>query len=397
MTRVAYFDLIGGVAGDMLLAALIDAGADTDEVFRSLATLPLEHRNPHVEEVSRGGIRALHLTGTPRTGQRPRTLDEVLWIVRAGALPDAVAERAAAVFVRLAAAEASAHGSSPPVVHLHEVGDDDAIFDVVGVLVALETLGIDEVRSSPVPLGGGRAASGLSWPGPATLALLTGVPVTGPPPGQEATTPTGAALIASVVTSFGGPPSMTLSHVGYGAGTRDVPDHPNLLRVLIGEIDKPPWSSERTMRVVETNVDDLSPQLVADAVRAIFDSGAVDVWVTPIQMKRGRLAVTISALCDQTVLVGVKETFFRATTTLGVRDYPVERAVLERETDSVDLRGGSVRIKRGRLRGTVITSMAEHSDLERLSRDTGIPIRQLSEEAAALARGSPESPEPAGD
>jgi uncharacterized protein (TIGR00299 family) protein len=380
VTRVAYLDLIGGVAGDMLMAALLDAGADAERVFGALGRLDLEHRAPQAVEVTRGGLRALHLRGTPATHQGPRTIADILAILDRGQLPSTVRSGAADVFRRLVDAEARAHGQPPGSVRLHEAGDDDAIFDVVGVLLALADLGVDDVVCSPVPMGSG-GSRGFPWPGPATLELLRGLPVSGPPPRSEATTPTGAALVATLATSFGDAPSMVLERTGYGAGTRDPAEHPNLLRVLIGQRTARPWMVERDVRVIETNLDDLSPQLVADAARALFEAGALDVWQTPIQMKQGRLGVTLSALATASMAEAVKLAFFRTTTTLGLREYAVDRAVLEREIRVVEVRGERVRVKLGRLGGEVSTTMPEHADLEHLAERTGIPIRQLWHEA----------------
>lgn len=392
MTRIAYFDLIGGVAGDMLMAALIDAGADPTTVFNGLEALGLTHRNPHLEPVLRGGFRALHLSGTPATGQQPRTLSDIAGIINAARLPDLVAARALDVFSRLVDAEARAHGQPNEAVVLHEAGDDDAIFDVVGVLIALRDLAVEEVVCSVVPLGGGRSASGMAWPGPAALEVLKGAPVVGTPPDAEATTPTGAALVAVLATSFGSVPGMTLERTGYGAGSRDLPGVPNLLRVLVGTTTSSPWITERGLQIVEANIDDLSPQLMADAARALFDAGAVDVWQTSIQMKHGRLAVTLSALVHEVNTDRVKETFFRATTTLGVRHYPVTRSVLDREVDVVDVRGGTVRIKRGRLGGKVVTSMPEHADLVTLAQQTGATVRELWDESVQASPVTPREP-----
>jgi uncharacterized protein (TIGR00299 family) protein len=393
MTRVAYFDLIGGVAGDMLMAALIDAGADAATVFEGLGPLGLAHRNPRLEPVQRGGLRALHLAGTPATGQQPRTIAEITRIIDAARLPGTVAAGALGVFHRLVDAEARAHGQAADAVALHEAGDDDAIFDVVGVLIALRELAVDQVISSAVPLGGGRSPSGMPWPGPAALELLKGIPVIGPPPDGEATTPTGAALVAALATSFGSVPLMTLERIGYGAGSRDLPSVPNLLRMLVGETIGEPWVVERGLVVVEANIDDLAPQLMADAARALFAAGALDVWQTPIQMKHGRLAVTLSALVTEDVADRVKETFFRTTTTLGIRHHTVTRSILDREIDSVEVRGKAVRVKRGLLSGRVVTSMPEHADLEELARKTGATVRELWTEtllAPPSARGTPD-------
>jgi uncharacterized protein (TIGR00299 family) protein len=364
MTRIAYLDLIGGVAGDMLMAALIDAGASATTEFEGLGALGLAHREPHLEDVLRGGLRALHLAGTPATGQQARTLSDIAEIISSAELPDRVGSRALDVFRRLVDAEARAHGQPADAVVLHEAGDDDAIFDVVGVLLALRDLAVDEVVCSAVPLGGGRARSGMTWPGPAALEVLKGVPVTGSPPDAEATTPTGAALVAALATSFG-----------------SVPGVRNLLRVLVGTTTDALWVAERGLQIIEANIDDLSPQLMADAAEALHASGALDVWQTPIQMKHGRLAVTLSALVQDVDAGRVKETFFRTTTTLGVRHYPVTRSVLDREVDAVDVHGGTVRIKRGRLGGDVVTSMPEHADLATLAQQTGATVRELWDES----------------
>ena len=402
MTRVAYLDLIGGVAGDMLMAALIDAGADAERVFGALGRLDLEHRAPQAVEVTRGGLRALHLRGTPATHGGTRTLDDILAILDRGDLPREVRSRAGVVFRRLVDAEARAHGQPPGTVTLHEAGDDDAIFDVVGVLLALADLAVDEVVCSPVPLGSGGSRDGFPWPGPATLELLRGLPVSGPPPRSEATTPTGAALVATLATSFGDAPSMVLERTGYGGGSRDPAEHPNLLRVLVGQRTARPWKVEPDVRVIETNLDDLSPQLVADAARALFEAGALDVWQTPIQMKQGRLGVTLSALAPGSMAEAVKAAFFRTTTTLGLREYAVERAVLEREIRIVEVRGERVRVKLGWLGGEVSTTMPEHADLERVAERTGIPVRVLWHEAIGAANAqtkegpldAPEATEP---
>ena len=391
MTRVAYLDLVGGVAGDMLLAALLDAGAAHGEVFERLRQLPLAHRQPRLEPVLRGGIRAQLLVGTPRTAATTRSLEEIGQILDASKLPEGVRATAQRVFERLAAAEARAHGEVPERVRLHEAGDDDAIFDVVGVLLALDGLAVADVTSSPVPFGGGMTGRlAGSWPGPATAELLRGVPVVGPPPRGEATTPTGAALVTVVASAYGSFPSMTLEAVGYGAGARDPDGVPNLVRVFVGDRTEPMWQSQRGLLVIEANLDDLSPQLVADAFGALLAAGAVDVWTTPIQMKHGRMAVTLSALVGGADRVAIQEVFFRTTTTLGVRAYPVERAVLERDTVDVLVSGHAVRVKRGRLGDETVTTTPEHRDVVELSGLLDVPVRRLWEEAAAAANSARE-------
>jgi uncharacterized protein (TIGR00299 family) protein len=387
MTRLLYLDLVGGVAGDMLLAALLDAGAAQDDVFGPLGRLPLEHRQPRLEAAQRGGIRAQLLVGTPRTASMTRSIDEISRVLGSGDLPEQVRIMAQRVFERLAAAEARAHGEALASVRLHEAGDDDAIFDVVGVVLAIESLAITDVVSSPVPLGGGRTERlAGSWPGPATAELLRGVPVVGPPPDGEATTPTGAALVTTIAGAYGPMPSMTLETVGYGAGSRDAGSVPNLVRVFVGERSEPPGQSQAGLEVIEANLDDLSPQLVADAFDAILSAGALDVWTTPIQMKHGRMAVTLSALVDGRQRSVIQEVFFRTTTTLGVRSYPVERVVLERDTIDVQVHGHVVRVKRGWLGREAVTATPEHRDVVEVAGLLGVPVRQLWDETSAVAR-----------
>jgi len=391
MSRLAYLDLTGGVAGDMLLSALLDAGAVQDEVFERLGRLPLAHRQPRLEAVVRGGIRAQLLVGTPRTSSVARSFDEIGQILAAAELPERVRATARRVFERLAVAEARAHGEALDGVRLHEAGDDDAIFDVVGVLLALDNLAVTDVVSSPVPLGGGRTERlAGTWPGPATAELLRGVPVTGPPPTGEATTPTGAALVTTVASGYGPMPSMTLKAIGYGAGARDPDGVPNLVRVFVGERSEPAWQSQHGLVVIEANLDDLSPQLVADAFDALLAAGALDVWTTPIQMKHGRMAVTLSALVDGGHRPAIQEAFFRTTTTLGIRAYAVERAALERDTIDVRVRGHAVRVKRGRLGNEMVTATPEHRDVVELSGLLGVLVRRLWEEASAAAHPGPD-------
>ena len=443
MNRIAYLDLVGGVAGDMLLCALLDAGETRDpgmgtRILEELAHLPLAHRGARVEPVKRGGIRALLLVdppgswggagGTPESrGQASaipelgghsgdtRSLAEIRALLDGAGLPAAVRDLAARVFERLAAAESRVHGRPVEDVRLHEAGADDAIFDVVGVCLALEALGIDRVESSPIPLGGragepGRHGPAL-LPAPATAELLRGHPVSGPPPCGEATTPTGAALVTTLADRFGPPSAMRIEAIGYGAGSRDPAGFPNVVRVLVGEATGetagPPdalngseLAEDATLErlvVLEANIDDLSPQLIADAAAALLEAGALDSWVTPIVMKKGRPGFVLGALSAPGTVAAVRRAFFETTTTLGVREHDVERTALSRHIDTVTVGGAPVRVKVGLLDGVVVTAMPEHDDLAALARAIGPTVRSLSDRALAAWRAKDPADDPGRD
>jgi uncharacterized protein (TIGR00299 family) protein len=287
------------------------------------------------------------------------------------------------------------HGRPVEEVRLHEAGADDAVFDVVGVCLALEGLGVDRVESSAVPLGGRNAAgdtdarggSSPLLPAPATAELLRGYPVSGPPPFGEATTPTGAALVTALADGFGPPPAMRLQAVGYGAGSRDPAGIPNVVRVLVGEAAASAVTVERLV-VLEANLDDLSPQLVAVAAAALLEAGALDAWVTPVVMKKGRPGFVLSALATPGRAADLRRVFFEATTTLGVREHEVERTALPRRIDTVMVAGAPVPVKVGLLDSAPVTAMPEHDDLADLARTTGRSVRSLAHEALAAWRAS---------
>jgi len=447
VNRIAYLDLVGGVAGDMLLCALLDAGETRDpgmgtRILEELAHLPLAHRGARVEPVKRGGIRALLLVDPPGSeggaggtlesrGQASaipelgghsgdtRSLAEIRALLDGAGLPAAVRDLAARVFERLAAAESRVHGRPIEDVRLHEAGADDAIFDVVGVCLALDALGIDRVESSTVPMGGrGRAIEAGEGggslpliPAPATAELLRGHPVSGPPPFGEATTPTGAALVTTLADRFGPPSAMRIEAIGYGAGSRDPAGVPNVVRVLIGEaagetagppdaLNGSELAEDATLErlvVLEANIDDLSPQLIADAAAALLEAGALDSWVTPIVMKKGRPGLVLGALSAPGSVAAVRRAFFETTTTLGVREHDVERTALSRHIDTVTVGGAPVRVKVGLLDGVVVTAMPEHDDLAALARATGPTVRSLADEALAAWRAKNPADDPGRD
>lgn len=389
MSRLAYVDCVGGMAGDMLLGALLDAGADADLVRSGLSRLAVEGLELRVGRTRRGPLDAARVEVRAPPAQPHRGLREVGELVEGARLPPRARERALTTFDRLAVAEGRVHGIAPDEVIFHEVGAADAVADVCGVALALESLGVERIACSPLPVARGIVASAhgpLPLPAPATLALLEGAPLHGVEGDEELVTPTGAALVAALVKGFGPLPALRLEATGYGAGARELGRVPNVVRVLVGEAEEvaAPAPTE-TVSLVETNLDDLSPELVPDAAQSATAAGALDVWTTPAGMKKGRPGVVVSALVRPEREAAVAEALLRSTTALGVRVARLERFELEREWRAVEVSGEAVRVKLGRLDGEVVNVAPEHDDCARAAERTGRPT--VSIWSAALAAG----------
>lgn len=390
MITLAYVDAVAGVAGDMLLGALLDAGAQVEYVEAGLRALPLDGLELETSTVMRHGITARRVSvGAPSERHIDRSWADVRGLLERAALPARALERAHAVFAALARAEGSVHDLPPEAVRFHEVGALDAIGDVCGIALALEDLGVDELACSPLPAPRGliSAAHGrLPLPAPATLELLRGAPLYGVDLEVELVTPTGAAVIAALAVEFGPLPPMHLKSVGYGAGTRELEERPNVVRVLVGERDRPGGEGDgvrEDVMLIETNLDDLSPELVPDAAERCFAAGALDVWVAAVHMKKGRPGIVFSALARPADERAVAEAILRETTTLGVRVSPVRRWELAREWVSVEVDGEPIRVKLGFLAGQVINAAPEHDDCVAAARRTRRPVKELW--AGALA------------
>ncbi len=383
MSRLLYVDAVGGVAGDMLLGALLDAGADEASVRDSLARLGV---GLDVAPVTRGGLAARQVRITSGEGPHPhRRWAHVRELIDGAALPPRAARRAHDTFAALARAEGAVHGVDPEEVHFHEVGALDAIGDVCGIALALESLAIDELACSPLPLARGVAQTAhgrIPLPAPATLELLRGLPIHGVDGEEELVTPTGAAVVAALAERFGPLPAMRLGSVGYGAGTRDPAGRPNVVRVLAGERDAAGAASGEAL-LIETNLDDLSPELVPDAAERCFAAGALDVWVSAAQMKKGRPGGGLAALARPADERAVAETILRETTALGVRVSAVRRWELERRFVTVEVDGDPVRVKLGLLAGETVNAAPEHDDCRAVARRSGRPVKDVW--AAALA------------
>jgi len=387
VSRVAYLDCVGGLAGDMLLAALLDAGAELETLRGVPRALGIENLEIDVERVERQGIGALHLRiDAPADGDH-RSYADIRDLVANAELPERARARALAAFARLAEVEGGIHGVPPDDVHFHELGSLDTLVDVCGAFVLFEELGVERVACSPLPFARGLvdAAHGiLPLPAPATLGLLEGATLVGVDTEAELVTPTGAAIAATAVDAWGSLPALTLERVGYGAGTKELVDRPNVVRVVLGS------EPQRLAPVVvlETNLDDLSPELVPDAVERCFEAGALDVWVVPVQMKKGRPGVVLSVLARPEAEAAVARVLLEETTALGVRVSRLERYELDREERVVDVTGGNVRVKLGLLDGRVVNVAPEHDDCAAVAKATGRSVKSVWAEALALAQDS---------
>ena len=360
---IGWIDGTAGVSGDMLLGALVDAGVPFESLQTQIDRLGLDIAL-RSESVVRGGLGATKVHVDVPTSDTVRHLPQIRELL--DLLDEPTRQRSVAVFERLASAEAAVHRTSVDEVHFHEVGALDSIADVVGVCAGLAELDLDSLHCSTLSLGSGmtRGAHGpIPVPAPAVLAVLGGIGqvAAGPAP-YESTTPTGAALVAEWVDEWGPLPTMTSHAVGMGAGTKDTDAVANVCRLVLGEpIDAS--AVPAGMVQIDANVDDLDPRVSPVAIEAVMASGTVDAWVTPIVMKKGRPAHTFSALCSRSLTDAVRSSIFRETSTIGVREYPVDREVLERVESTIDLDGQRIRVKTARRRGAVVNRSLEWDDV----------------------------------
>ena len=376
---VAWFHCFSGIAGDMALGSLLDAGADFDEVTGLLSRLPLAGWELRTEAVLRGGIACTRAIVSADDDVIVRTHAHIAGLVSEARLPDRVTARALAVFAALAQVEGRLHHRPPDQVHFHEVGGHDAIIDVVGTVAALEVLGVDEVAASAVATGTGmvRAAHGLlPNPPPAVVRLLEGVPTYGRDTTLELTTPTGAALLAALAGSFGPLPALELVATGFGAGAGELPDLPNCTQVTLGTRVSREAGDGQPVAVLEANVDDATGEQLAHAVGALLDAGAHDAWVTPVVMKKGRPGHTVHALCDPALVADLASVLRSTTGTLGTRVLSGSRWPAARTMAEVEVAGQAIRMKVSPGR-----AKAEFDDVARAATRTGLPVHEVSSRA----------------
>jgi len=394
---IGWVDAGSGASGDMLLGALIGAGVPIEVISASVRAVAPEHVALSAEPVTRNGFAATRCHVEIAESRTHRTWRDVAVLLADARLDEGVHRRARATFERLAEAEATVHGTSVVVLHFLEVGALDAIADVVGVCAGLEHLGLKELVVSPVAVGSGTitgAHGTMPVPPPAVAELLRGAPSYAGPVASEMCTPTGAALLAGNATSFGAQPRMVVRTIGAGAGARDPEGQTNVLRLFLGEAapglvepfdgaQEPPHGGPV---VIETNVDDLDPRLWPNVIAALLQAGASDAWLTPILMKKGRPAHTLSVLVTTQNAGQVRGEIFRQTSTIGVREVSVDKHELERETHTVLVSGHDVRVKVALQDGAVVNAQPEYDDVAAVAAATMRPVRDVLAEATAASR-----------
>lgn len=380
--RLLYFDCFAGVSGDMTLGALVSAGADRHALVAGLEQLNFGNFEVRFEQVDRAGISAVHAQVSTDEQHHHRGLSQILKIIDRSRLSDGVKDRAARIFTRLGTAEAHVHNVLIEEVHFHEVGALDSIVDIVGACIGFELLGIERFASSALHVGSGTvemAHGRFPVPPPAVAELLRDKPIYATDIVGELVTPTGAAIVSTLCDSYGPLPAMRVSATGYGAGGRSYEKFPNVLRVFVGETESD--AQNERLLMIETNLDDVSPQIVGHVMERAFQRGALDCYFTPVQMKKNRPGVLVSILCRPTEREPFMQLLFSETTTLGVRAYEVERRALAREITSVETRYGTIRIKIARLDGRISNVTPEYDDCRAAAERNNVPLRTV--EAAA--------------
>ncbi len=394
--RCGFFDCFSGAAGDMILAALVSAGYPLEALQELVRRLRLPGVEVESSQVRRAGLAGtqIRVIVPPEAQRAHRHLPHILELIAAAGLPPDVAENARRIFRRLAEAEAAVHGVTPEQVHFHEVGAADAIVDVVGACAGLHALGIERLVCAPIPTGSGtvQCEHGLMpVPAPATAELLKGVPLAACDEPGELTTPTGAAILTTLAAGFGPLPALRISAIGYGAGTRDSRTRPNILRLLIGELeDAPPADEQDTVIVLETQIDDATGQAIAHAAARLLEAGALDVYAVPIVMKKGRPGQLLTVLCRDSEAAALEDLLFAETTTFGIRRHTCSRHMLARRHETVATPFGPLRIKVGQRGGRVVQAWPEYDDCARAAREHSAALREV--QAAALRAWSEKTP-----
>ncbi|MEN6486567.1 MAG: nickel pincer cofactor biosynthesis protein LarC [Syntrophobacteraceae bacterium] len=384
--KIAYFDCFSGISGDMILGALLDLGLSEKVLVEALAKIPVKGYGVLVTREKRGSIGGTRIVFEIGHGHA-RSYRDIREIVGNCGLEERVRTRSLDVFDRLARAEGRVHQVPPEEVHFHEVGALDSILDIVGAVFAVEHLGIGKIVASPLPTGRGFVKTHhgtMPVPAPATTILLEGVPVYDNGVERELVTPTGAALLATLADSFGPLPDMTLEGTGYGVGSHPASDPPNLLRVMVGTA-RPPLL-RKTLLLLETNIDDMNPEIYNYVLEELFSLGVLDVNFVPVQMKKNRPAVLLRVLLEPGLRAAVTDLLFRETTTLGVRFQEVERVELPREAATLQTPYGPCRVKRVWTPDGEERSVPEFEECRRIARERGVPIRKVYEEILLSAR-----------
>ena len=383
--RLAYFDCFSGISGDMTLGALLDAGCPLETLRDELKELSVPGWTISSEKVWKTGMSATFVKVATEDQTRHRPLSAILEILEKSKLTEQVRNNAAAIFRKLGEAEAAVHGVPVEKIHFHEVGAIDAIVDIVGACIGFEALGIEKFACSPLNVGGGTAkmAHGvLPVPAPATAKLLLGKPTYSNGVQKELVTPTGAAIVATLCDWFGPQPAMTISAIGYGAGSTDIEGQPNVVRIMVGEAaEKVVPGFDQEISIIEANFDDMNPQIYGYFLEKALAAGALDVYTTPVQMKKNRPGTLLTLLCKPADTNNLMSLVFAETTTLGARTYRAQRRALPRETVNVHTRYGDVHVKLSRVNGSIRHVAPEYEDCRKLASEKNVPLQQVINEA----------------
>lgn len=374
MSNALYLDCHAGIAGDMLLSALIDLGADAKAIETQLQQLPIDDFNLHFTKKVKQGIHAMTLTIDFNESHHHRTASDILTMIEESPLPERVKMRSKSIFMLIAQAEAKIHGMTVEDVHFHEVGAMDSIIDIIGGCLALEQLNIDTIYCSPIPTGHGKIkiAHGIyPIPAPATAELLTGIPLAAFDVESELTTPTGAAFAKSLSDYFGPMPNITIDKIGYGAGTKDF-DFPNVLRVIQFQLDED--QTPRQVQVLECQIDDMSAEMLGHFMQLAFDNQALDVYYTPIVMKKQRPAVKLTVICNIEDKSMFETLILTHTSSLGVRSYTTTRRILTRKFETINTQYGQVTVKLALSKNTIIKAKPEYEDIKQISEQHQLPL-----------------------
>lgn len=380
--KLAYFDCPSGICGSMILGALIDAGLDVKGFKRKLSGLRLPSTGFRFSKVTKKGIAATNFEVVIRAhaygDQQHRNLNDIVRIINSSRLPSSVKKKSIAIFTRLAKVEAKVHGMSINNIHFHEVGAVDAIIDIVGTCIVLEMLGIEKIYCSPLPMGKGfvKCAHGkLPLPAPATVELLKNIPIYGVDCDKELVTPTGAAIISTLAEGFGKLPEMEISSIGYGAGKRDT-EIPNVVRVFIGDGKGVACGASQCI-LLETNIDDMNPQIYEHIFDKLLKIGAFDVWLDSIVMKKSRPGMKLSVLCKKDDIIKISDIILKETTSIGIRVREIDRITADRKIRTVKTKYGNIRIKTASINGIAVNAAPEYDDCKRAANKYGVPLKQI--------------------
>ena len=393
--KLAYFDCFSGISGDMTLGALVDAGCSADLLRAELKSLQVPGWTLTTEKVWKNGMAATYVRVQTEDQQKHRSLTTILEILKNSQLALPVRERASRIFQKLGEAEAHVHDAPLEKVHFHEVGAVDAIVDIVGSCIGFHALGIERFACSPLNIGGGTAkmAHGvLPVPAPATARLLQGAPTFSNGVQRELVTPTGAAIVATLSDSFGPQPPMTVSAIGYGAGTANLEGRPNVVRIMIGDsADKVSSVGDEEISIIEANLDDMNPQIYGYVLEKALLAGALDVYTTALQMKKNRPGTLLTILCRPEDTDALMSIIFAETTTFGIRTHRAQRRALPREWVNVSTAYGSGRIKLSRSNGHILHVTPEYDDCRKLAVEKQVPLQQVISEALRMYQASGKS------